>query len=149
MERKPFQLGARIEHPQRVINHMQYGAYCDHPRLPAADYRLVAKLPGGVREYVDGDPLNRIHWMSTARRDRLMVKEFELDPQSDVWIFLDAEREVQSTLPYEPSLTGRGCPLAFKGSGQASPLNRRICRKHWSFPCPVFLTTRPIGRRRV
>jgi uncharacterized protein (DUF58 family) len=56
----------------------------------------------GVREYVDGDPLNRIHWMSTARRDRLMVKEFELDPQSDVWIFLDAERDVQSSLPYDP-----------------------------------------------
>lgn len=56
----------------------------------------------GVREYVDGDPLNRIHWMSTARRDRLMVKEFELDPQSDVWIFLDAEREVHSALSYAP-----------------------------------------------
>jgi uncharacterized FAD-dependent dehydrogenase len=26
---------------------MQYGKFCDHPRLPAADYRLVAKLPGG------------------------------------------------------------------------------------------------------
>jgi len=47
MERKPFQLGARVEHPQQVINRMQYGPYCDHPRLPAADYRLVAKLPGG------------------------------------------------------------------------------------------------------
>ncbi len=47
MERKPFQLGARIEHPQRVVNQMQYGPYCGHPRLPAADYRLVAKLPGG------------------------------------------------------------------------------------------------------
>ncbi len=47
MERKPFQLGARIEHPQRVVNQMQYGSYCDHPRLPAADYRLVAKIPGG------------------------------------------------------------------------------------------------------
>jgi uncharacterized FAD-dependent dehydrogenase len=47
MERKPFQLGARIEHPQRLINRMQYGRYCEHPRLPAADYRLVAKLPGG------------------------------------------------------------------------------------------------------
>ena len=47
MERKPFQLGARIEHPQHVINHMQYGASCDHPLLPPADYRLVAKLPGG------------------------------------------------------------------------------------------------------
>ena len=56
----------------------------------------------GVREYVDGDPLNRIHWTSTARRDRLMVKEFELDPQSDVWIFVDAEREVQSAMAYEP-----------------------------------------------
>jgi len=47
MERKPFQLGARIEHPQRVVNRMQYGSYCGHPRLPAADYRLVAKIPGG------------------------------------------------------------------------------------------------------
>ncbi len=47
MERKPFQLGARIEHPQRVINRMQYGDYCDHPKLPPADYRLVAKLPDG------------------------------------------------------------------------------------------------------
>ena len=47
MERKPFQLGARIEHPQRIVNRMQYGPYCEHPRLPAADYRLVAKIPGG------------------------------------------------------------------------------------------------------
>lgn len=47
MERKPFQLGARIEHPQAVIDRMQYGRFCGHPRLPAADYRLVARLPGG------------------------------------------------------------------------------------------------------
>jgi len=48
MESKPFQLGARIEHPQSVINRMQYGSeFCTHPRLPAADYRLVAKIPGG------------------------------------------------------------------------------------------------------
>jgi uncharacterized FAD-dependent dehydrogenase len=48
MEPKPFQLGARIEHPQSVINQMQYGPeFCTHPRLPAADYRLVAKIPGG------------------------------------------------------------------------------------------------------
>ena len=48
MERKPFQLGARIEHPQHLINRMQYGPeFCAHPRLPPADYRLVAKIPGG------------------------------------------------------------------------------------------------------
>ena len=48
MEQKPFQLGARIEHPQRLINQMQYGLeFCTHPGLPAADYRLVARVPGG------------------------------------------------------------------------------------------------------
>jgi len=49
----------------------------------------------GVREYMAGDPLNRIHWLSTARRNRLMVKEFELDPLSEVWIFLDADKRNQ------------------------------------------------------
>lgn len=56
----------------------------------------------GVREYAPGDPLNRIHWLSTARRNRLIVKEFELDPMAEVWLFLDACRYVHSALPYEP-----------------------------------------------
>jgi uncharacterized protein (DUF58 family) len=56
----------------------------------------------GVREYAPGDSMNRIHWLSTARRSRLMVKEFELDPLAEVWIFLDAARYVQSSLPYDP-----------------------------------------------
>lgn len=53
----------------------------------------------GVREYATGDPLNRIHWLSTARRNRLIVKDFELDPLADVWIFLDASRSVQYSFP--------------------------------------------------
>lgn len=55
----------------------------------------------GIREYNTGDPLNRIHWLSSARRGRLMVKEFELDPLADVWIFLDAAATVQASLPQE------------------------------------------------
>jgi len=48
MEQKPFQIGARIEHPQHLINRMQYGPdFCTHPGLPPADYRLVARIPGG------------------------------------------------------------------------------------------------------
>ncbi|MBI9034938.1 MAG: DUF58 domain-containing protein [Bacteroidales bacterium] len=43
-----------------------------------------------VREHAHGDPLSRIHWPSTAKRDMLMVKEFEQDPQVQVWIILDA-----------------------------------------------------------
>ncbi len=48
----------------------------------------------GTREYAPGDSFNRIHWRSTARMERLIVKEFELDPAADVWIFLDMERRV-------------------------------------------------------
>ena len=48
----------------------------------------------GVREYVPGDPMKRIHWPTSIRRDQLMVKEFEQDPQSEVWLFLDTHRGV-------------------------------------------------------
>ena len=37
----------------------------------------------GVREYVTGDPMKRIHWPTSARRGSLMVKEFEQDPQAE------------------------------------------------------------------
>ena len=55
----------------------------------------------GVREYVTGDPLNRIHWVSTARRGRLISKEFELDPLAEVWIFLDSAKDVQAIISME------------------------------------------------
>jgi uncharacterized protein (DUF58 family) len=54
----------------------------------------------GIRDYVPGDSFNRIHWPSTARTGQLMVKEFELDPLADVWIFLDMEKRVQAGLSY-------------------------------------------------
>ena len=56
----------------------------------------------GVREYASGDSLNRIHWPTTVRKDKLMVKEFELDPKADVWMFLDAEKAVHASRPYSP-----------------------------------------------
>jgi uncharacterized protein (DUF58 family) len=62
----------------------------------------VTPNAAGVREYAPGDPLNRIHWLSAARRNRLMVKEFELDPLADVWIFLDADQATQYALPRPP-----------------------------------------------
>ena len=37
---KPFSVGARIEHPQSLINKAQYGAFAGHPKLGAADYKL-------------------------------------------------------------------------------------------------------------
>ena len=52
-----------------------------------------------VREYVPGDPMKRIHWPSTAHRGQFMVKEFEQDPQADIWLFLDAYRPVHLSMP--------------------------------------------------
>jgi uncharacterized protein (DUF58 family) len=47
----------------------------------------------GVREYVPGDSINRVHWKSTARRNQLIVKEFELDPLVDIWLLTDFSRQ--------------------------------------------------------
>jgi len=56
----------------------------------------------GVRDYAPGDSFNRIHWPSTARKERLIVKEFELDPMADIWLFPDMDRTVQAKLEWEP-----------------------------------------------
>jgi uncharacterized protein (DUF58 family) len=50
---------------------------------------FVTTNAAGVRDYAPGDSLNRIHWKSSARRGRLIVKEFELDPLADIWIVPD------------------------------------------------------------
>jgi len=49
----------------------------------------ITPYAAGVRDYQPGDSLSRIHWRSTARRNRLIVKEFEQDPEANVWVFLD------------------------------------------------------------
>ena len=54
----------------------------------------VTPNASGVRQYEFGDSFNRIHWGSTARTGELMVKIFELDPASDIWVILDLERDV-------------------------------------------------------
>ncbi|MBI2955437.1 MAG: DUF58 domain-containing protein [Chloroflexi bacterium] len=61
----------------------------------------VTPAASGIRDYVPGDSINRIHWLSTARHNRLMTKEFELDPTSDIWIVLDVERGVQAGIGNE------------------------------------------------
>lgn len=49
----------------------------------------------GVRPYASGDSFARIHWLSTARTGQIMVKLFEMDPASDIWVILDLHRPVQ------------------------------------------------------
>jgi len=57
----------------------------------------------GVRDYVPGDSLNRIHWPTTMRMRRLISKEFELDPTADVWLYLDLNKRTEVALPWTPT----------------------------------------------
>ena len=41
IQAKPFAVGFRVEHPQALINHIQYGRAAGRQDLPPADYRLA------------------------------------------------------------------------------------------------------------
>ena len=60
-------------------------------RNPQATHRITPNA-AWVRDYSPGDSLSRIHWRSTARTAKLMVKEFDLDLSDEVWIALDLHR---------------------------------------------------------
>ncbi|HET7567245.1 MAG TPA: DUF58 domain-containing protein [Gaiellaceae bacterium] len=58
--------------------------------------RLLLRRPAGfelhsVRDYEQGESLRRVHWPSTARRGRLMVKELEDAPRDEVAVLLDGD----------------------------------------------------------
>ncbi|MCA1963546.1 MAG: hypothetical protein LDL31_06335, partial [Prosthecobacter sp.] len=50
-EAKPFSIGVRIEHPQRLIDKMLYGRWAGHARLGSAPYKFVAHCPTGRAAY--------------------------------------------------------------------------------------------------
>lgn len=102
----PFGLFHHVRRFGRAQNVLVYPRAVELPSFSVP----VASLPGegrfrrrthyvtpnaaGVRPYDYGDSYNRIHWKSTARTGELMVKIFELDPASDIWVILDLERGV-------------------------------------------------------
>ncbi|WP_172145292.1 MULTISPECIES: NAD(P)/FAD-dependent oxidoreductase [Pseudomonas] len=51
MEAKPFSVGFRIEHPQSLIDRARLGKYAGHPKLGAADYKLVHHASNGRSVY--------------------------------------------------------------------------------------------------
>jgi uncharacterized protein (DUF58 family) len=71
----------------------------------------------GVRDYMNGDEMNRIHWPLSVKRQRLTVKEFELDPMSEVWIMLDLDGVAQVSLP-ELGTNGDGLTETTFGTSQ-------------------------------
>lgn len=52
-----------------------------------------------LREHQAGDPFKRIAWKASARRGRLMVREYEQEERDVVWLLLDASVELWSGKP--------------------------------------------------
>lgn len=61
---------------------------------------------GSVRDYVPGDPIRRIHWPLSVRHQSFLVKEFNRDTGSNIWLVLDLDsavhmgEDIDSTLEY-------------------------------------------------
>lgn len=72
----------------------------------------------GVREYYPGDERRYINWKATARKDRLIVNEFEQERVADVIILLDA-RERSDVSP-STSRSGRENFSLFEHSVRAA-----------------------------
>ncbi|WP_428535753.1 NAD(P)/FAD-dependent oxidoreductase [Rhodopila sp.] len=51
IEAKPFSIGARIEHPQALIDRARFGAFAGHKQLGPADYKLVHHAANGRSVY--------------------------------------------------------------------------------------------------
>ncbi len=111
----PFGL-ARVEAPVPSA-----GALLVYPRLEELDglfsetgrtgqqgRRLLVRRPTGmelhaVREHEEGESLRRVHWPSTAKRSRLMVKDLEDAPRDELAVVLDAQAGVSAGEPPDSS----------------------------------------------
>ncbi len=51
MEAKPFSIGFRIEHPQSLIDKARLGKFAGHPKIGAADYKMVHHAKNGRSVY--------------------------------------------------------------------------------------------------
>ena len=51
IEQKAIAVGVRIEHPQELIDKIQYGGFAGHPAIGAAAYKMVVHLKNGRGVY--------------------------------------------------------------------------------------------------
>lgn len=66
----------------------------DQQRRPQGIERNISDA--GIRDYLPGDSLRRIHWRASAHHDNLMVRQLEAAASGDWWIFVDLDLSVQA-----------------------------------------------------
>ena len=80
-----------IDVPSQTIVHPRTFAIALEPLLGSAarPSRTQEGDVSSVREYRPGDPLRLIHWRSSAKRDSLVVREFENRDRADITVVAD------------------------------------------------------------
>ncbi|WP_172194037.1 DUF58 domain-containing protein [Saccharibacillus qingshengii] len=77
---------------------------------------------GGVRDYVYGDRISRIHWNATARTGEWKSKEFEYESIPKTMIVLDAfEDHYRSSRQFETAVSSAASMLEY-GSRESIPI---------------------------
>ncbi len=136
LEAKPFAMGVRIEHPQKLIDSIQYSCALRGPYLQAATYRLVKQIdnrgvysfcmcPGGIivpastaygEMVVNGmSPSNRnTQWANSGIVVEIQINDINANKPIDVLTGLKFQKEFEN--------------LAFKngGGGQIAPAQRVV-----------------------
>ncbi len=69
---RPLAVGPRPVAPAHPFPEL-FGAWGEGAPRPS----VVGDVVRGVRDYLPGDPVRRVHWASSARRGELVVKEVE------------------------------------------------------------------------
>ncbi len=106
LEAKPFAMGVRIEHPQNLINEIQYHTKNKHANLPAAPYTLSCQVddkgvysfcmcPGGIIVPAATSPDEIVvNGMSLSRRDSPFANSgFVVTVDENEWKNIDAEEQ--------------------------------------------------------
>ena len=116
MIKKPFAVGFRIEHPQRMINRALYGDFAEHESLSAADYKLAVHLENGRGVYTfcmcpggfvvnasSEDGMTAVNGMSYMARDgenansAVLTEVLPEDLPEDILSGIELQRSIEKT----------------------------------------------------
>ena len=130
IERKPFAIGVRVEHPQPLINGIQYGRAAGSPHLPPAAYALKAQIasrgvfsfcmcPGGIICPAATSPGEVVvnGWSPSKRNSAYANSGIVVEvPQGEL------SEGPLSGLEYQSAIERRACEAA--GGAQQAPAQR-------------------------
>ncbi|GLR16057.1 NAD(P)/FAD-dependent oxidoreductase [Portibacter lacus] len=118
IEPKDYAIGVRIEHPQELIDEIQYGSKVRHENLPASSYKLVCQIkekgvfsfcmcPGGLIVPASTAPGELVvNGMSLSRRDSpfansgfvtSVTKDDFFDKTDNVFAGLEFQQQIEKT----------------------------------------------------